>query len=171
MNNYKFISIVIINTLISISLYLSLENMVNTLYSEVFGQSTPTVQITKDLTNSYIISSSSSQIGTFHSTYTISGNVDTIKKDQKLIISTITGDFNNSSIVGYVKISAVPKQQQQPTSPNPFADKTTISKKIETEISSVLSSSTSSNFVKTSIHCDFGMSLSDWKCKSLGLVD
>jgi hypothetical protein len=55
--------------------------------------------------------------------------------------------------------------------PNPFADKATINKKIETEIGSALSLSTGNpNISKTSIQCDLGMMLSDWKCKSQRLV-
>ncbi|HEY0579878.1 MAG TPA: hypothetical protein VGC75_04150, partial [Candidatus Nitrosocosmicus sp.] len=160
--------------LISISISLSFGNLSIITYSKVFGQSslssTP-VQIIKDLTNSYTISSGSSQIGTFHTTYTIIGNMDTIKKEQKLVMSTITGDFNNSPVIGYIKTSMNHTQQQQPTMPNPFADKTTINKKIEAEIGIALSSSTgNSNISKTSIQCDFGMSLSDWRCKSQGLL-
>ncbi len=86
-------------------------------------------------------------------------------------MSTITADFNNSPILGYIKTSTDPTQQQQPTMPNPFADKPTINKKIEAEISSALSSSSGDlKISKASIQCDFGTSLSDWKCKSQGLV-
>jgi hypothetical protein len=86
-------------------------------------------------------------------------------------MSTITADFNNSPIIGYIKISSGPTQQQQPTMPNPFADKPTINKKIEAEIGSALSSTSGNlNISKTSIQCESGMSISDWKCKSQGLV-
>jgi hypothetical protein len=181
MNISKVNSFAIIIALISVSISLSFGNLAIITYSEVFGQSsslssssflssTP-VQITKDLTNSYTISSGSSQIGTFHTTYTIIGNIDSIKKEQKLVVSTITADFNNSPIIGYIKTSTGPTQQQQLTMPNPFADKATINKKIEAEIGSALSSSTGNlKISKASIQCDFGMSLSDWKCKSQGLL-
>src|SRR5215210_2387061 len=125
MNNYRVNSCVMIIALISISLSLSFVNLTNAPTFNVYGQpstststsspSSTSVQITKDLTNSYTISSGSSQIGTFHATYTILGNVDTIKKEQKLIISTITGDFDTSPFIGYIKTSAAPTQQQQPT--------------------------------------------------------
>ena len=174
MNSLKVKPITIIIALIFISISFSFENLAITTYSEVFGQSSsssPPIQIAKDLKNSYTISSGSSQIGTFHTTYTIIGNIDTIKKEQKLIMSTITADFNNSPIIGYIKATAGPSQQQQPTLPNPFADKATINKKIETEIGNALSLPTGNpNISKTSIQCDFGMMLSDWKCKSQGLV-
>lgn len=97
------------------------------------------------------ISSGSSRVRTFDSTYTILGNIDIIKKEQKIIISTINEDFNNSPIVGYIKTSLVPGQQQQlqpPTLPNPFTNKATINQKIETEISSALSSIGNTNMPK-----------------------
>ncbi|MER5175955.1 MAG: hypothetical protein ABJB73_09300 [Candidatus Nitrosocosmicus sp.] len=163
---------------------MSFGNLTITPHSRVFGQSSSssssTVQITKDLTNSYSISSGSSKIGTFDTKYTILGNIDTIKKEQKLIISTITSDFNNSPIIGYIKTSMAStqkqqmqqqqQQQQQPTLPNPFADKTSIKQKIATEITSALFTSKNSNTAKTFIQCDFGMSILQWNCKSLGLV-
>ena len=176
MNNCRVNSIVIIIVLISISFSLSFGNLTITPHSEVFGQSSSTVQITKDLTNSYTISSGSSKIGTFDTKYTILGNVDIIKKEQKLIISTITSDFNSSPIIGYIKTSIAPAQQQQMSSssqstlPNPFADKPSIKQKIATEIISAISTAKNSNIAKTSIQCDFGMSILQWNCKSHGVV-
>jgi hypothetical protein len=97
--------------------------------------------------------------------------MDSIKKEQKLIVSTITSDFNNSPVIGHIKASVGSTQQKQPTLPNPLAYKATINKKIETEIGNALSFTLgNSNISKTSIQCDFGSSLSDWKCKSQGLV-
>jgi hypothetical protein len=45
-------------------------------------------------------------------------------------MSTITSNLNNSPIIGNINATAGPSQQQQPTLPNPFADKATINKKI-----------------------------------------
>jgi hypothetical protein len=173
MNNYRVNNIVITIVIILISLSLSMTNLTITQLSKVFGQSTSMVKITKDLTNSYLISSGSSKIGTFDTTYTISGNTDIIKKEQKIILSTIKEDFNNSPIAGYIKTSLAPAQQQQlkqPTLSNPFTNKATINQKIETEIGSALSSVGNTNTAKISIQCNFGMELSEWKCKGHGLV-
>ncbi len=96
-----------------------------------------------------------------------------------MIISTITSDFNSSPIIGYIKTSIAPaqqqqqmqqQQQQQPTLPNPFADKASIKQKIATEIISALSTAKNSNTAKTSIQCDFGMSVLQWNCKSHGVA-
>jgi hypothetical protein len=140
------------------------------IYAQSFSSSS-NVQITKELTNSYTISSGSSQVGSFDTKYTILGNIDALKKEQKLIVSTVTSDFNSSPVIGYIKTSSGSSgQQQQPTLSNPFADKSTISQKISTEINNAISSSSALNTAKASIQCDFGMSISQWNCKSHGLV-
>ena len=170
---------IIIIGLVGAGLYLSSATFFNNAFDKVFGQSpfslsstssSATVLITKDLTNSYTISSGSSQIGNFNTKYTILGNIDTLKKEQNLIISTITKDFGNSPIAGYVKISSANNQQNNPTLANPFADKTTINQKIGTELNNALTSTSKLNTAKASIQCNFGMSISQWTCKSQGLV-
>ncbi len=182
MANYKANSVVVMITAISFGLFIFNSSFSNTV-DIVFAQpsavqptspSSSSIQITKDLSNSYTISSGSSSIGTFDATYRVLGNVDSIKKEQNLIISAITDDFNDSPIAGYVEVSAdstTEQQQQQPTLPNPFADNTTISQKIETEINNAISSAEKSNFAETSIQCNFGMNLQDWKCRSHGFVE
>jgi len=141
MNNHIASPFVIIIASISISISLLFGYLTITPYIEAFGQFPSNVHITKELANSYTISSGSSEIGTFDANYTIAGDMNTIKKEQKLIVSTITNDFNNSPVIGYVKMPAASsqQQQQQTTLPNPFADNATINHKIETEINSALS--------------------------------
>ncbi len=175
MNNYKVNSIIITVAIAYIIFSLSFGNLSSAHYSKVYGQpssSSSTVKITKNLNNSYIISSGSSSIGTFDTTYTILGNKDAIKKEQKLVISTVQDDFDKSPIIGYVKISKTSsiQQKQSPTLPNPFADIMTINQKIKTEISSALTSAATTNFAKISIQCDFGMNLPNWKCTSHGIL-
>ncbi len=168
MNNQIASPFVTIIASISIIISLLFGYMTIIPYSEVFGQIQPKIQITKDLANSYTISSGFSEIGTFDANYTISGDMDTIKKEQKLIVSTITNDFSNSPVVGYVKMPAAPTQhqQQQATLPNPFADNATINHKIETEINGALYPAGDPTTAKTSIQCNFGMNISAWNCKS-----
>jgi hypothetical protein len=168
MNNHIAIPFVIAIASISISISLLFGHLATTSHIEVFGQSPSNVHITKELANSYTISSGSSEIGTFDTNYTIAGDIGTIKKEQELIVSTITNDFNNSPVIGYVKMPGVPskQQQQQATLLNPFADNATINHKIETEINSALSPAVDSTADKTSIQCNFGMNISEWNCKS-----
>ncbi len=178
MNDYKIKFIIVLFAIVYISISLLIGNPLSIHpYSKAYGQlslpssTTTTIKITKHMINSYTISSDSSSIDTFGTNYTILGNKDSIKKEQKLVTSTIKDDFNKSPIIGYVKASA--KTTTSPavaTLPNPFADKTTINQKIETEINNALSSTVNTNFAKISIQCDFGMNLPDWKCKSHGLL-
>jgi len=180
MNNSRVYPFVITIALISTSFSASVGNLTIAPYLAVFGQSLPssptTVQITKDSSNSYKISSGSSEIGEFDTSYTILGNIETIKNEQKLIISTITNDFNNSPVIGYIKISPTSsqqqqqKQQEQTTLSNPFADKATINQKIETEINNALSSAGNPNTPISNIQCHFGMNISEWNCKNQGSV-
>src|SRR5919109_1468219 len=157
----------------------------------IFAQTSPStssssssaVHITKDTTNSYTISSGSSSVGTFDTTYTILGNVDSVRNVRDLIISTITKDYDSSPTIGYVKIgpqttaegetnssSSPPPLPQSATLANPFADKTTINQKITAEIHKAMESAAKSNFDNLEIKCDFGMEISDWKCSSHGLL-
>ena len=168
MNKRKASPFAITIASISISISLLFGHLMITSHVEAFGQSPSTVHITKELANSYTISSGSSEIGTFDANYTIAGDMDTIKKEQKLIVSTITDDFNNSPVIGYVKMPVAPsqQQQQQTTLPNPFADNATINHTIEAEINSALSPGRDSTTAKTSIQCNFGMNILEWNCKS-----
>src|SRR5688572_14591758 len=68
---------------------------------ETAGQQ-QTIHITKDGTNSYIISGGSSSVGTFDTTYRVVGERSAIRASEDLIISTITDDFSSSPTIGYV---------------------------------------------------------------------
>ena len=135
--------------------------------------SNSSVHISKITTNSYTISSGSSSIGTFGTTYTIFGNVSSIKNASGLIISTITKDYDSSPTIGYVAVAPktnaegdVNSSYQLPTLANPFADKITIDQKIATESEEAIKSALKSNFTSVELKCDFGMVLSDWKCST-----
>lgn len=173
----NYVLVIVAISYLCTSMYI--ESFTTTSNLGVFAQNTSSsassnIRITKDLTNSYTISSGSSQIGSFDTKYTITGYTDAIKKEQKLIVSTISSDFNSSPVIGYIKTSgggvATSNQQQKMTLPNPFADKTAINQKISTEINNSIASALTSNIAKTFIQCDFGMSISQWTCKSHGLI-
>jgi hypothetical protein len=137
--------------------------------------SVSSVNISKITSNSYTISSGSSNIGTFDTTYTILGNVTSIKNASGLIISTITKDYDSSPTIGYVKVAPQTTAEEdinasyRPyTLANPFADKSTINQKIATESLKAIDSAIKSNFGSVEIKCDFGMVLYDWKCSNHG---
>lgn len=187
MNDKKhFIAIAIALITAATSLMMAIDDGVQTLQNKlVFAQTSlsassfPAVHITKDTTNSYTISSGFTSIGTFDTTYTISGDSNSMKNATDLIISTVTKDYDSTPTIGYVKVAPQKTAQgeansssspQPSTIANPFADKATINQRIATEIQKAMESAAKSNFVTLEIKCDFGMDLSDWKCSSHGLL-
>lgn len=128
-----------------------------------------TLHIIKDATNSYAISSGSSFIGAFDTTYSILGNVSSMKADKDLIISTIIEDFGKSPTIGYVNNTGTsPTASQtnltQPLLPNPFATKNAIGEKIRSEITTSIGNVAKSGSVEGEIKCIFGSSLDDFNC-------
>jgi hypothetical protein len=187
MNDKKQLIVIILTvTLISTLPIVTIDDVLLHMLQQkpVFAQtsssvSSPSVHITKDTTNSYTISSGSSSIGTFDTTYTILGDINSIKTASNLIMSTITKDYDSSPTIGYVKVSAQTTAEgetssssssQPSTLVNPFADKATINQKINTEIQKAIESAMKSNSANVEIKCDFGMDLSNWKCSSHGLL-
>jgi hypothetical protein len=185
MNDKKhFIAIAIALITVATSLMMAIDDGVQTLQNKlVFAQTSSStssfsaVHITKDTTNSYTISSGFTSIGTFDTTYTILGDINSMKNASDLIISTVTKDYDSTPTIGYVKVSPQKTAQgeanssspQPSTIANPFADKATINQRITTEIQKAMESAVKSNFVTLEIKCDFNMDLSDWKCSSHGL--
>jgi len=166
-SNTKFFLILITMSAISISAFggYIIDN-----HFSVFGQIFSPIKITKQLNNSYTILSGSSNVGPFSTTYKILGNIVAIKKNQQLIISTIKQDFNNSPIIGYIKSPSVFNTQKSITLSNPFASKITINQNIETLINNAIMSTKDLNTAKILIQCDFGDKISQWNCKSNGLL-
>jgi hypothetical protein len=189
MNDKKhFIVIVLLVVTVFTITIVAIDNLIQMLQQKsIFAQTLPStpssssVYIAKDATNSYTISSGSSSIGTFDTSYTILGNVSSIKKTSDLVISTITKDYDSSPTIGYVKVvaqtsakgetSSSSSSPQPSTLANPFADKATVNQKISTEIQKAIASSMKSTFANVEIKCDFGMELSDWKCSTHGLLE
>jgi hypothetical protein len=187
MNDKKnFIAIAIALITAATSFMMAIDDGVQTLQNKrVFAQTSlsassfSAVHITKDTTNSYTISSGFTTIGTFDTTYTISGDSNSMKNATDLIISTVTKDYDSTPTIGYVKVAPQKTAQgeansssspQPSTIANPFADKATINQRIATEIQKAMESAAKSNSVTLEIKCDFGMDLSDWKCSSHGLL-
>ena len=143
---------------------------------ESFSQTTETksssLHITKHSSNSYALSSGSSHIGSFDTTYTILGSISSIKEAHNLITSTIINDYDKSPFIGYV-IAHTGKSSDSSKSlglANPFADKATINTKIKNEIQKSIDSTSKINTQEAVIKCDFGMELNKWNCSTRGLV-
>jgi hypothetical protein len=70
------------------------------------GGQQSTIHITKDGTNSYIISDGSSSVGSFDTTYRVAGERSAIRASEDLIIATITSDFSSSPTIKNINTEA-----------------------------------------------------------------
>ena len=126
-----------------------------------------TIHITKDGTNSYIISGGSSSVGSFDTTYRVVGERSTVRTSEDLIITTITDDFTSSPTIGYVMAAnmtttgGATTNATTATLPNPFASSEQITERITSELRSAI---TEAQGQHVEIKCDFGMSLEDMRC-------
>ncbi len=168
-NTLIILSALSILTISSVSLMGILESYAQT--SELQSKlPASTIHITKDASNSYVLSSGSSQIGTFDTTYTILGGVTSLKQSTDLIISTIIKDFDKSPFIGYIIAHKSKSDTKLPTLANPFVDKSTINEKIKNEIQSSISSAQKLKTSQAEIKCTFGMEINDWKCSTHSLL-
>ena len=70
------------------------------------GEQQSTIHITKDGTNSYIISDGSSCVGSFDTTYRVAGERSAIRASEDLIIATIISDFSSSPTIKNINTEA-----------------------------------------------------------------
>jgi hypothetical protein len=141
-------------------------------------QEQQTIHITKDGTNSYIISSGSSSVGSFDTTYRIAGERSAIRSAENLIITTITEDFSSSPIIGYVMAtnmttSSGATNATTATLPNPFATPQQITERITSELRRVIAEGESGTTEgqNVEIKCDFRMSLEDMRCHYIPFLE
>jgi hypothetical protein len=162
-NSILFTVLVLGLSILTISSILFLEPI------ESFAQKS-TLHITKHSSNTYALSSGSSHIGSFDTTYNILGSVASIKESNKLITSTIIKDYAKSPFIGYVIINKGKSDSKSPGLANPFADKTTIDAKIKSELQKSIDSTSKLKTKEAVIKCSFGMEISKWNCSSHGLL-
>jgi hypothetical protein len=137
------------------------------------GEQQSTIYITKDGTNSYIISSGSSSVGSFDTTYRVAGERSAIRAAEDLIISTITSDFSSSTTIGYVMVGNTTSASANATLPNPFASTEMITERITNELRRVIIEA-ENNTVEgqdVEIKCEFGMTLEDMQCHYIPLLE
>jgi hypothetical protein len=137
------------------------------------GGQQSTIHITKDGTNSYVISGGSSSIGSFDTTYRVVGERSAMRSAEDLIISTITSDFSSSPTIGYVMVGNTTSASANATLPNPFASTEMITERITNELRSVISEA-ENNTVEgqdVEIKCVFGMTLEDMQCHYIPLLE
>jgi hypothetical protein len=149
-----------------------------TITSPIAGQEQQTIHITKDGTNSYVISGGSSSIGSFDTTYRIVGERSAVRASEDLIITTITSDYSTSPTIGYVSAgnmtttTAGNTADTAATLPNPFASPEQITERITSDLRRVISEAENNTpqGQLVEINCDFGMTLDDMRCQSTPLV-
>ena len=131
-----------------------------------------TIYITKDGTNSYVISGGSSSVGSFDTTYRVAGERSAISSAENLIVSTITSDFSSSPTIGYVMAGNTTTASANATLPNPFASTEMITERITNELRRVISEAenNSSQGQELEIKCGFGMTLEDMQCHYIPLL-
>ena len=130
-----------------------------------------TIYITKDGTNSYVISGGSSSVGSFDTTYRVAGERSAIRSAENLIVSTITSDFSSSPTIGYVMAGNTTTASANATLPNPFASTEMITERITNELRRVISEAenNTSQGQELEIKCGFGMTLEDMECHYIPL--
>jgi hypothetical protein len=130
-----------------------------------------TIHITKDGTNSYVISGGSSSVGSFDTTYRVAGERSAIGSAENLIVSTITSDFSSSPTIGYVMAGNTTTSSANATLPNPFASTEMITERITNELRRVISEAgnNTSQGQELEIKCGFGMTLEDMECNYIPL--
>src|SRR5215213_468482 len=140
-------------------------------------QQQQTIHITKDGTNSYVLSGGSSSVGSFDTTYRVVGERSAIRASEDLIISTITSDFSSSPTIGYVMAGNMTTTTtggaaDAATLPNPFATPEQITERITNELRRVISESenNTSQGQELEIKCGFGMTLEDMQCHYIPLL-
>jgi hypothetical protein len=149
-----------------------------TITSPTAGQEQQTIHITKDGTNSYVISGGTSSIGSFDTTYRIVGERSAVRTSEDLIITTITSDYSSSPTIGYVSAGNMTATTTGGTAdtgatlPNPFASPEQIAERITSELRRVISESEDNTpqGQLVEINCNFGMTLDDMRCQSTPLV-
>jgi hypothetical protein len=131
-----------------------------------------TIHITKDGTNSYVISGGSSSVGSFDTTYRVAGERSAIGSAENLIVSTITSDFSSSPTIGYVMAGNTTTASANATLPNPFASTEMITERITNELRRVISETenNTSQGQELEIKCGFGMTLEDMQCHYIPLL-
>jgi hypothetical protein len=132
-------------------------------------QQQQTINIIKHGSNSYVISGSSSSVGSFDTTYRVAGERSAIRAAEHLIISTITDDFRKSPTIGYITpdgTTTTGTTTPEPTLPSPFATPEQITERITTELRRVIreAESNTSQGQHVEIKCNLGMSLEDMRC-------
>ena len=179
LNNNVYLIIAIVSLILvngasinaaGISSNAQMDNQISGLSSGSLSYATTT--ITTNSSSVYSIPSTSVQLNTFNTNYTIAGTISSLNDSKKLITSTIINDFDKNPNIGYVvnngSSSVSSRSQTQPGIPNPFVNIDMVNQKsineIQHAIAAAAASSTNALEKHVEIKCTFGMILVDYKC-------
>ena len=114
-----------------------------------------TIHITKDGTNSYVLSGGSSSVGSFDTTYRVAGERSAIRSAEYVMAGNTTSTTGAGA-----------------TLPNPFATPEMITERITNELRRVISETenNTSQGQDVEIKCGFGMTLEDMQCHYIPLL-
>jgi hypothetical protein len=130
------------------------------------------IDLSKTSSSNMIISKGTSFVGSFDTTYTITGTASDIKDSKDVIVSSIIDDFTNTSTIGYVK---VPNSESSTSNTqeiaNPFASNEQIEQKVQELLEESLVEATNAKTNLVSISCNFGSSLDLFSCSKNSLLD
>jgi hypothetical protein len=131
------------------------------------------VSISRDANSQQTISDGASYVSGFDTTYDIQGGTLDLSKGRDLVLSTITDDFDNSTLIGYVKAGKAGTEGTANTTglANPFVTVEQINEKIKSVLDPVIDSSLAGGGVAFTIgpvtheiKCTFGGYLEDFGC-------
>jgi hypothetical protein len=129
----------------------------------------PHIDLSKMESSNMIISNGTSFVGSFGTTYTITGTASDIKGSIDVLVSSIIDDFTNSSTIGYVKLSDSESTSSETQIANPFASKEQINQKIQVVLSKSIKDGSNKGLVE--INCLFGNSLDLFSCSASVISD
>ena len=130
------------------------------------------VKIIKDsMTSYYIVNNETEFIGTFDTTYSISGNSASLTNSRDTIISVIQEDFSRSPTMGYVTVGNISTTStadalasNRLSISNPFADPAAINQTISQKVSNAIETLDRREVPTIEIECDFDMNIAEWNC-------
>ena len=123
------------------------------------------VKIIKDsMTSYYIVNNETEFIGSFDTSYSISGNSASLTNSRDKIISVIQEDFSRSPTMGYVTVGNISTTSNRLAIPNPFADPAAINQTISQKVSNAIETLDRHDVPTIEIKCDFDMNIAEWNC-------
>ena len=136
------------------------------------AQSNYTIKVAKTTESNFNVTNGATYVGSFDTTYSMTGTATDFIKAKGLLISSILEDFGKSPYIGYIKINNTDTQISTNVTgmANPFASKDQIDEKVKSVLSYALDKIehpvgiTPNIGDSRQIQCQFGNILHDFWC-------